>query len=155
MGGGAAGTGTVTTIESTISNALNLNLHTLSFGPQLTFNTKMPKLTLGGSFGLALNIADWNFSTDETLSATRAKTLATWHAEKSGTEVLPGFYLEANTSYLLSTHWAVTAFGRYDWSDDLHGNNGAGSFLANAGLDDADAYYLSLFNAFDPNKNRR
>lgn len=132
--GGGAGVGSgsgeeiVTDVESTIRNKLKLDLHTFSFGPQFTFNTTVPKLNLGGSAGLALNIADWNASTDETLKVVDGKTLAHWHSENSGTKVLPGLYVEANAAYAINDKWSVNAFGRYDWSETLKGNAGTASF---------------------------
>ncbi len=127
-GGSGGETVSETSVESIIRNELNVDLHTLSFGPQFTFNTIVPKLTLGGSLGLALNLADWDASTDETLSTTEGDTLARWHAENSGTEVLPGLYIEANAAYALNAKWSVNAFSRYDWSEALKGHTGTSSF---------------------------
>jgi hypothetical protein len=123
-GGNGTGNTTETSVESIIRNRFDVDLHTLSFGPQLTFQTILPKLNLGGSLGLALNIADWNARTDETLSTTAGHTLAAWHSHSNGTDVLPGFYLEANAAYALSSNWSVSAFGRYDWSEALQGHTG-------------------------------
>lgn len=55
------------------------------------------------------------------------RTLASWHSEGSGTDVLPGFYVEGSAHYVLGPRWALPGFTRYDWSEALQGSVGGSS----------------------------
>ena len=118
--GGEGGEITETTVESTIDNELKLDLHTFSFGPK--FAVQHQRLRLGCSLGLALNVADWEARTEETLRTKGGSKLANWRSENSGTDVLPGFYLELSAELPITDRLSAYAAGRYDWSRDLHGS---------------------------------
>ena len=110
-----------TNLESTIANELNVNLHTLSFGPQLNYQPKASPVRISASLGLALNVADWDAKTEETLRVKGGSNLDSWSSESSGTEVLPGFYLELSAELPITDRLSAYAAGRYDWSRDLQG----------------------------------
>jgi len=110
-----------TNLESTIANELNVNLHTLSFGPQINYQPKASPVRISASLGLALNVADWDAKTEETLRIKGGSKLDSWSSASSGTEVLPGFYLELSAELPITDRLSAYAAGRYDWSRDLQG----------------------------------
>jgi hypothetical protein len=141
LGGGAGGDVIETNLESTIANELTVDLHTLSFGPQISHQPKAAPLRFGASLGFALNIADWEANTEETLRVKDGGKLASWNSESSGTDVLPGFYLELSAELPITAKLSAYAAGRYDWSRGLHGSTALAEhsldlsgFTAQAGL---------------------
>lgn len=112
-------------LDTFIRNQLAVNMHTLSLGPQLNFDARRFRLT--SSFGLALNLADWETRTDETVRA-RGATLAHWHSSDSGTNLLAGCFFEAGCEYALTPRLSLTTAGRYDWAGTLRGHSSTSSF---------------------------
>jgi hypothetical protein len=108
--------------SSDVHESFEVDLHTLSFGPRVNWAC-CQDVRMGFGFGLALNIADWNADYEETLTVRQnghsARLLKRWEAEESGTEVLPGFYLEAMCQIQLAERLAAYLAGRYDWSEDM------------------------------------
>lgn len=113
-----------------IRESLDVRLHTLALGPTLTAHAGPVDLALGG--GLALNIADWDASHRETLyrqsGTQQAKVYKKWSDQASGTEVLPGAFLQASASVDLGGAFRLTAFGNYDWSRTFSGQVGPSRF---------------------------
>ena len=108
--------------SSDVRESFDINLHTLSFGPH--FSAQCCKdVRLGLGLGLALNIADWDAQYQETLSVSqnggKAHVIKKWQVDESGTEVLPGFYIEATCEVRLSERLSAYVAGRYDWSDSI------------------------------------
>jgi hypothetical protein len=108
--------------SSDVRESFEVDLHTLSFGPRVNVQCNKD-VRLGFGLGLALNIADWDADYEETLSVREnghaARVLRRWDAGASGTEVLPGFYLEAMAQFQLAERLAAYLGGRYDWSESL------------------------------------
>jgi len=106
---------------NSIRTAFDLNLSTLSFGPVLEYASGPWAFT--GSTGFTLNIADWDVGQSETLFVSRNGGAPTaqnsWNHSRSGTEVLPGFYIQAAASRQITENWSVQVIGRYDWVDDF------------------------------------
>ncbi len=106
---------------NSIRTAFDLNLSTLSFGPVLEYASGPWAFT--GSTGFTLNFADWDVAQRETLfvssngSAPAAQN--TWTSRNGGTEVLPGFYIQAAASRQITENWSLQLIGRYDWVDDF------------------------------------
>ena len=122
-GGGSGDTEIIETdIESRVANELNVNLHTLSFGPQINFQPKSTPVRFSASLGLAINIADWEAKTEESLRIRGSSKLASWRSESSGTEVLTGFYVEASAELPITAKLSAYAAARYDVSRELHGS---------------------------------
>ena len=118
-----------TTFFDQISERLDLTLTTLSLGP--TVNWQHGRFTTSASLGLALNIASWDADKSDALYRRHngsTALLARWHDHRGGTDVLPGFYLQASVAYAINAKWSVQAFGRYDWSEELEGNVGGSHF---------------------------
>lgn len=122
--GGSSGATEIieTDVESRIANELNVNLHTLSFGPQINYQPKTSPVRFSASLGLSINIADWEARTEETLRIKDGSKLASWRSENSGTEVLPGFYVEASAELPITAKLCAYAAARYDVSRELHGS---------------------------------
>ncbi len=123
--------GETATAFNSISTDLDLNLSALSFGPVLEY--QRGKFALLASAGLTINIADWDAEQNETLFVSRNGAAATaqnhWTNRDGGTDVLPGFFLQAAVSRELNDKWSLTAFGRYDWVGevDIHAGPSTGS----------------------------
>ena len=134
---GSSSAVSVTTADffSTISESMDVDLHTLSFGPR--FSWELSRLRVGLSTGLAINIADWEATYREDLYVSRnggkARLLKSYRDNDGGTKVLPGFYLEANANVRLTERIALFAGGRYDWADSLTGSVGPSSFSLDLG----------------------
>jgi hypothetical protein len=111
---------------STLHSSLRTDLHTFSFGPDAAFDFK--RVRVGVSSGLALNIANWTADTREDLRNRSGLMLASWQHHETGTEVLPGYFIEANASYAISPRWSLVASARYDWAQSLRGHVGGSSF---------------------------
>lgn len=128
---------TVTTADffSTVSESMDVDLHTLSLGPRMSWEKS--RLRIGLSTGLAINLANWDASYREDLYVSRnggkARLLKSYRDDDSGSEVLPGFYLEANANVRLSQRFALFAGGRYDWAGSLDGQVGPSAFSLDLG----------------------
>ena len=113
-----------------IRQSLDLNVNTLSLGP--TVALRSAAWVLQANAGFALNIVDWDAYQQETLYLSRnggpAKTVREWRSHKSGTDFLPGVYLQSAATVQLTPRLAFTAFGRYEWSQKLEGTVGPSSF---------------------------
>jgi len=134
--------GETATAFNSISTDFDLSLATLSLGPVLEY--QRGPFALQASAGLTINIADWDAEQNETLFITKTVvggpdvpgqyfTRAEWTREfrnrDDGTEVLPGFFLQAAISRQLNEQWSLTAFGRYDrvGEVDVHAGPSTGS----------------------------
>lgn len=119
--------------SSTVRQSLEIRLHTLSFGPDVSMVAGPVRLQ--GGLGLALNIADYEAEYSERLTVQRGEArqrlLREWNDSNSGTEVIPGFYLEAQAELPLSPHWSAYVAGRYDWAGSVDGRLGPSSFDIN------------------------
>ena len=127
-----------------IHSEFDVNLWSLSFGPVLEFHRGPFFLT--ASAGLTVNIADWDGEQSETLNMTHVISgppgpgqvgdttfsSRSWHDRDSGTDVFPGFFMQAALSRELNEQWTVNAFGRYDWTGTV--DVGAGPSTAEASL---------------------
>lgn len=113
-----------------VRQSLDLNVNTLSLGP--TFAYRTDRLALQASAGFSLNIASWDADQRETLYLSRnggsAKVVKEWRDHSSGTDLLPGFYLQSGATCQLTPSISVTGFGRYEWSDELEGSVGPSTF---------------------------
>ncbi len=112
-----------------VHESLDLTLTTLSLGPTASFERNRFKGAFG--FGFALNIASWDADKTDTLyvkSGGHTSVLARWQDNSSGTDVLPGLYLQGSMSVAITPRWSVQAFGRYDWSKELEGSVGRSHF---------------------------
>lgn len=116
--------------SSAVHQSLDIRLHTLSFGPKVS--TIAGRVRVVGGLGLALNIADYEADYDERLTVqrgnARARLLREWHESDSGTDVVPGFYLETSAEVLLAPRWVGYISGRYDWAGSVDGQLGPSSF---------------------------
>ncbi len=123
--------GETATAFNSISTDFDLSLATLSLGPVLEY--QHGAFALQASAGLTINIADWDAEQNETLFVSRNGAPATaqnqWTNRDDGTEVLPGFFLQAAISRQLNAQWSLTAFGRYDWVGevDVHAGPSTGT----------------------------
>ena len=93
-----------------------------------------------------MNIANWDAEQTEKLSIRNtfagppdpqqlsATTFSerNWRDRASGTDVLPGFFMQAALSRELNAAWSVNAFGRYDWTGSV--DVGVGPSSAEASL---------------------
>lgn len=106
--------------SSDVRESLEMNLHTLSLGPRFSAQC-CERVRLGLGLGLAINIADWEAGFDESLTVRRnggkAQLLKRWQAQASGTEVLPGFYVEVAAQTRITERVVLYVAGRYDWSE--------------------------------------
>ena len=106
---------------NSIRTDFDLNLSTLSLGPVLEYARGPWAVT--ASTGLTLNFANWDASQRETLLVSRdggpSTAQNTWHHHRDGSEVLPGFFLQAAASRALTENWSLQLIGRYDWVDDF------------------------------------
>lgn len=113
-----------------IRQSLDLNVNTLSLGPTFAFRTE--RLAIQASAGFSLNIASWDADQRETLYLSRnggsAKVVKEWRDHSSGTDLLPGVYLQSGATCQITPRLSVTGFGRYEWSDELEGSVGPSTF---------------------------
>ena len=113
-----------------VQESFDLKLTTLSLGPTVSFNRG--RWSAGLSAGFALNIASWNAEKTDTLYMTsqggQTTVLQRWHNERSGTDLLPGGYVQVTARCAVSKHWSVFTTARYDWARDLTGDVGGSSF---------------------------
>lgn len=116
--------------SSSVQQSLDIDLHTLSFGPKVS--AIAGRVRILGGLGLALNIADYDADYEERLTVQRGRArerlLYEWHDSNSGTEVVPGFYLETMAEVLLAPHWVGYISGRYDWAGSVNGTLGPSAF---------------------------
>ena len=94
----------------------------MSLGPRL--NGEICKnIRIGMGLGLALNVADWSASYEETLNVRSnggaAHAIKSWKSSESGTDVLPGFYIETTVQVELTSRISTYVGGRYDWSQGM------------------------------------
>ncbi len=128
-----------------VDESLDLGLHTLSLGPTVEY--AVGRFSFTGSLGLGLNIASWDASFQESLSQTtnvNTSEVRSWREHRSKTDVLPGFFIQGSAAYQLSDQWSISAFGRYDWNETLHGSVGPSTFSA-----DLSGYTLGGFLTFN------
>ncbi|MDB6135150.1 MAG: hypothetical protein JWM59_3393 [Verrucomicrobiales bacterium] len=119
-----------TTFFNRIEESLDIHLHTLNFGP--TAATRMGCLELAAGTGLALNIVDWDASHTETLYVRRdgrdAEVYRQWRDYSSGTDVLPGVYVQMAATLPVTRGVSLSAFGNYTWSRSLEAQVGPSRF---------------------------
>ncbi len=114
-------------IASTLSSHLTTNLHTFSFGANA--HEEIGQFRVGASAGLALNITSWDGSTNEDVrNPATGAAVQSWYSHNSGTDLHPGFYLEASASVPVTERLSWVTSGRYDWSGSVHGNVGGSYF---------------------------
>ena len=116
--------------SSHVNESLDMKMNTISFGPHLSWESH--RFVLGLSSGFALNIADWEASYQEDLSVRQnggaLSLLKRYHFDNSGTDVLPGVYIEVNANYRITKHVALFVGGRYDWAGTIHDSVGPSDF---------------------------
>ena len=116
--------------SSHVNESLDMKMNTISFGPHLSWESN--HFVLGFSTGFALNIADWDASYQEDLNVRQnggaSRLLKRYHFDNSGTDVLPGVYVELNANYRITKHIALFVGGRYDWAGSIHDSVGPSSF---------------------------
>jgi hypothetical protein len=125
-----ASTTTAPFIDS-VHDHLDVDLYTLGLGGSLTW-TPRPQFLLSAQAGLAINLADWSAQRDEVITRSNnggpAGLFSSRTVQSDEREVLAGFYLQGNAAWMLSEHWAIQGFARYDWNQDLDGSVGPSSF---------------------------
>jgi hypothetical protein len=128
-GGGRAGSNFLE-FSNIGRSSFDLKNYTLSLGSNVTWSRGPVTLALG--LGAALNIASWDASQSEIVFISRDggrnRVLKKWSDHSSGTDLLPGFYLQSGLEVALGRGFALTAFGRYDWGQNLTGSVGPSSF---------------------------
>ena len=126
-GGGSVSNTQSILFNSDVRESFEVNLHTISLGPKFSANFGQA-LRLGLSTGFALNIADWDAQYEEALTVRqnggRPRTLKRWEYDASGTEVLPGFYIETMAEVRMTDRVSAYVGGRYDWSKSMSENIG-------------------------------
>jgi hypothetical protein len=133
--GGGAGSGAKRLIEeepyiSHVEQSVEVRLHTLSLGPKIAM--EQGQLSAIAGFGIAVNLADWEGQSEETLSQVGSgRVIKGWRDRASDTEVLLGAYAELGAQWQISARWSVNASARYDWSQDLAGSLGPSQFALN------------------------
>jgi hypothetical protein len=127
----AAGGETASAFNS-IHTDFDLKLYSLSFGP--VFEYQRGPLAVQASAGLTINIADWDVNQNETLFVSRnggaAAAQDAWRDHDSGTEVKPGFFIQAAVNRQFNDQWSLSAFGRYDVIGDFDLKAGASNGTA-------------------------
>ncbi len=128
-GSGSSGSESQTALfSSDVRESFEINLHTISLGPKFSADFG-EVLRVGMGAGFALNIADWDAQYEETLTVRQnrgeARTLKRWKADESGTDVLPGFYIETMAQVRITNRVSAYVGGRYDWSEGLREKVGA------------------------------
>ena len=106
-------------ITSRVEQSFKINLHTLSLGPRIGMDFGKLRATAG--LGLAINLADWEASSNETLRSESGKVLKRWQDSTSELEILFGGYAELGAHYAINERWSINANLRYDLSQDLSG----------------------------------
>ena len=112
-----------------IAENFDIDLHTLSLGP--TVETRFGNLSLSASAGVGVNILNWDAEHQETLyreQSNSSSALQTWKYQEHGTEILFGAYLQTSIGYHFTARWSLTAYGRYDWSQDFSTKVGPSTF---------------------------
>lgn len=113
-----------------IQESLEVDLHRFAFGPSVAARLGKVDLILGA--GLALNVTDFTATHAETLYVKKdgqpSRIYRRWQDRRSGTDVLPGFYLQAAARVALTSRLSLTAFGSHDWSSALTGDVGPSGF---------------------------
>lgn len=116
-----------------IEESLEVRLHQFTFGPTLATRLGPVQLALGA--GLSLNVADWEAVHTETLFVRKgrqaARVFKQWSDASGGTDVLPGFYVQAAATIPLTPRLSLTAYGNHDWSKTLSGEAGPSHFSIN------------------------
>jgi hypothetical protein len=116
--------------RNALQNQFKLDNFTLSLGSSVTWSRG--PLTLVCGLGASLNIASWDASQSETIYVSRnggrERVLKKWSEQQSDTDFLPGFYLQSGVELALGRGFSLTAFGRYDWGQDLTGSVGPSNF---------------------------
>jgi len=107
--------------SSRVRQSLDIDLHTLSFGLKVSAIAGRVRIV---GLGLAVNIADYDADYEElrlTVQRGRAgeRLLREWHDNNSGTEVVPGFYLETMERCYWVLQWVGYVSGRYDWAGSV------------------------------------
>ena len=112
-----------------VDQKLQVDLYTFSLGPQFEYRYRRLYTRLG--LGLGLNIADIDATRTETLYHTKGgqrSVYRKWEDRESKADVLPGFYLSLETAYYISQQWSISAFGRFDWNQDISGSVGPSTY---------------------------
>ena len=104
---------------SRVDQSFKINLHTLSAGPRIGMDFGKLRATAG--LGLAINIADWEAASNETLSSETRKVLKRWQDTTSELDILLGAYVELGAQYAINERWSINANLRYDIAQDLSG----------------------------------
>jgi hypothetical protein len=122
-----------TEFSNQVHESLDLNFYTFSLGPTIRFHRE--KIAASLSAGAAFNVADWEAKYSERLvshnSDGRRREVRHWRAGNSGTDFLPGFFVQSEVGYNISSCCAISVFGRYDWTESLHGAVDNSSFSFN------------------------
>jgi hypothetical protein len=116
---------------SHLRQSLEVQLHTLSFGPRM--GLEIGSLRLLAGLGFALNIVLWDADSRETLRSDRHGTLRTWRDTANGTDVLPGVFAELGAEWRFTKSWSLATGLRYDWSQPLEGRIGNAAFEVDLG----------------------
>lgn len=126
-------TGSSVAFSNQVHESLDLNLYTFSLGPTVRFHRQ--RISAAFSTGMAFNIADWEAKYSERLTSRASdghpKDLRGWKTDSSGTDFLPGFYLQGEVGYKICGNCYLSAFGRYDWTTGLQGAVDKSSFSVN------------------------
>jgi hypothetical protein len=112
----------------------SLDVEMYTFSPGVSFEIRKNAYYLNAAVGLAVNIVNWEAHNQETLYVSRdrgkARALKNWHDKSSDTDILLGAYVQATVGAQLTKKASISAFGRYDWNQDLKGSVGPSSFDA-------------------------
>jgi len=112
----------------------SLDVEMYTFSPGISIEFRKNALYLNAAAGLAINVVNWEAHNHETLYMSKnrgeAKAVKKWHDRESDTDILFGAYLQGTVGAQLTEKVSVSAFGRYDWNQDLHGSVGPSSFDA-------------------------
>lgn len=113
----------------------SLDVEMYTFSPGISLEIRKNAIYANAAAGLAVNVVNWEAHNQETLYMTRnhgkAKPIKSWHDRASDTDILFGAYVQGTVGAQLTEKVSVSAFGRYDWNQDLHGSVGPSSFDAN------------------------
>jgi hypothetical protein len=114
---------------NSIHTDFDLKLYSLSFGPVMEYHRG--PLAVQASAGLTINIADWDVNQKESLLVSRnggpAAAESNWRDHDGGTDVKPGFFLQAAVSRQLNAQWSINVLGRYDVVGDVEVKAGPSS----------------------------
>lgn len=117
---------------SRVEQSVEVRLHTLSAGPRVGFD--LGQVRAVASMGMALNIADWEGSSQETLRHEGSgKVIRRWNESAGETELLAGVYAELGLQWQFLPRWTLNAGARYDWSQELSGELAASEFDVDLG----------------------